>query len=96
MHKYVRVAGALLAAAFVHSANAEAGISCIITPGTPTTYASLDYGDAMSSFDSSYMSAAMCLPSAFSVFDSRFVTADFSSFAKFRSDAPEGFAILLQ
>ena len=90
--KQLRLAGALLAAAFVQAANAEAGESCIINPGTPTTYASEAY-NAVTPFDSVVAPVATCLPSAFSVFDSRFMTVDFAGFDEFRSDEPKGFMI---
>ncbi len=91
-HKCMKVAGAILAAAFVQVSHAEAGSSCIINPGTPTTYASVAF-NAVSPFDSVVAPVAMCLPSVFSVFDSRFMTLDFAEFDKFRSDEPKGFMI---
>ena len=90
--KHLRLAGALLAAAFVQVANAEAGSSCIITPATPTTYADAAY-NAVTPFDSVVAPVATCLPWVFSVFDSRFMTVDFAGFDEFRSDEPKGFMI---
>ena len=92
IHKCMKLAGGLLAAVFVQVANAEAGSSCIINPGTPTTYAHVAFS-AGTPFDSVVASVSMCLPSAFSVFDSRFMTMDFAEFDKFRSDEPRGFLI---
>ena len=91
-HKCMKLAGALLAAAFVQVADAEAGSSCIINPGTPTTYASVAF-NAVTPFDSLVAPVAMCLPSVFDVFDSRFMTFDFAEFNKFRSDEPRGFLL---
>ena len=86
-HKCMKLAGALLAAVFVQTANAEAGSSCIINPGTPATYASVAF-NVVSTFDSVVASVAMCLPAAFNPFDSRYMTSDFSTLQRFRSDRP--------
>lgn len=86
-HKCIKVAGALLAAVFVQTANAEAGSSCIINPGTPATYASSAF-NVVTPFDSVVASVAMCLPAAFNPFDSRYMTSDFNTLQRFRSDRP--------
>ena len=86
-HKCIKMAGTFLVAAFVQMANAEAGSSCIINPGTPTTYASVAF-HAVTPFDSVVASVAMCLPTAFNPFDSRYMTSDFNTLQRFRSDRP--------
>ena len=86
MCKRLKLAGVLLVATFVQMACAEAGSSCIITPGTPATWASLDFGAAIPSFDSYAVFKAMCNPAVFAPFDSRFMTSDFGVLPRFRSD----------
>ena len=86
-HKCIKVAGALLAAAFVQMAHAETENSCIINPGTPATYASVAF-NVVTPFDSVVASVAMCLPAAFNPFDSRYMTSDFNTLQRFRSDRP--------
>ena len=73
--------------AIVQMACAEAGSSCIITPGTPATWASLDFGDAIPLSDSCAVFKAMCDPTVFAPFDSRFKTADYGALPRFRSDS---------
>ena len=93
--RHLRLAVALLAAAFGHMAYAEAGSSCIINEGTPTTWASLSFG-AVAPFDSCAVAKAMCAPEAFAPFDSRIKTCDFFGLQRFRSDAPIGFHLILR
>ena len=90
-----RLLGALLAVAAVHTVRAEAGSSCIINPGIPTTWAGLVF-EAMPSFDSRVAPMAMCEPTAFSPFDSRFRTEAFAVFERFRSDQPKGACIIVR
>ena len=91
-HKCIKVAGALLAAAIVQTANAEAENTCIINSGTPATYASVSF-NAVTPFDSVVASVAMCLPAAFNPFDSRYMTSDFNTLQLFRSDRPRAMCL---
>ena len=89
-----KLLGVLLAAVAVHTVRAEAGSSCIIHPATPATWAGLAF-EAMPSFDSRVAPMSMCAPGAFSPFDSRFRTAAFAVFGRFRSDQPKGACIIV-
>ena len=90
-----KLLGVLLTVAAVHTVRAEAGSSCIINPGTPTTWAGIEF-EAMPSFDSRVMPMAMCAPAAFSLFDSRFRTEAFAVFGRFRSDQPKGACLIVR
>lgn len=90
-----KLLGVLLVAAAVHTVSAEAGSSCIINPGTPTTWACMEF-EAVPSFDSRVVPMAMCAPAAFSLFDSRFRTEAFAVFGRFRSDQPKGTCLIVR
>ena len=90
-----KLLGALLFAAAVYTARSEAGSSCIINPGTPTTWAGIKF-EAMPSFDSRVATMAMCAPVAFSLFDSRFRTEAFAALERFRSDQPKGACLVFR
>ena len=85
-----------MAVACARMAHAEAGSSCIITPGTPATWASVNFGNAIEPFDSCAVSTAMCAPAEFNPFDSRVGTSAFAELSRFRSDAPAGFTLILK
>lgn len=94
--KRLKLAGIMLAVAFARMAYAEAGSSCIITPGTPATWASVNFGNAIEPFDSCAVLTAMCEPTEFNPFDSRVSTSAFAELSRFRSDAPVGFRIIFK
>ena len=74
---------------------AEAGISCIIRQGEPTTWVSSAFMD-IAPFDSCTGARAMCDGEAFELFDSRDFTRDFFEFARFRSDDPIGLHVIIK